>query len=89
MTIEQNIWGVTPEGEAVIIYTMRNSRGSEVQVCNIGAALVSVKFADRNGHIDDTVLGYRVALIYIGDCEARGKCVGRVGNRMAWCKMTV
>lgn len=56
MTIEQNIWGVTPEGEAVIIYTMRNSRGSEVQVCNIGAALVSVKFADRNGHIDDTVL---------------------------------
>lgn len=89
MTIEQNIWGVTPEGEAVIIYTMRNSRGSEVQVCNIGAALVSVKFADRNGHIDDTVLGYRDALSYIGDGAASGKCVGRVANRIAGGKMTV
>lgn len=89
MTIEQNIWGVTPEGEAVIIYTMRNSRGSEVQVCNIGAALVSVKFADRNGHIDDTVLGYRDALNYIGDGAASGKCVGRVANRIAGGKMTV
>lgn len=89
MTIEQNIWGVTPEGEAVIIYTMRNSRGSEVQVCNIGAALVSVKFADRNGHIDDTILGYRDALSYIGDGAASGKCVGRVANRIAGGKMTV
>ena len=55
MTIEQHVWGVTPEGEAIIIYTMRNTRGSEVQVCNIGAALVSVKFADRNGNIDEVL----------------------------------
>ena len=89
MTIEQHIWGVTPEGEAIIIYTMRNARGSEVRVCNIGAALVSVCFADRNGKVDDVVLGYRDAMSYFGDGAACGKCVGRVANRIADGKMTV
>ena len=36
MEILQHIWGSTPEGEAIILYTMRNSRGSEVRLCNIG-----------------------------------------------------
>lgn len=89
MTIEQHIWGVTPEGEAIVIYTMRNERGSEVQLCNVGAALVSVKFADREGKIDDVVLGYRNALSYIGDGAACGKSVGRVANRIAGGRMTV
>lgn len=89
MTIEQHIWGVTPEGEAIIIYTMRNARGSEVRVCNIGAALVSVCFADRNGKVDDVVLGYRDAMSYFGDGAACGKCVGRVANRIADGKMTI
>ena len=40
MTIEQNVWGVTPEGEAIIIYTLKNALGSEVQLTNIGAAIV-------------------------------------------------
>ena len=46
MEILQHIWGSTPEGEGIILYTMRNSRGSEVQLCNIGASIVSVKFAE-------------------------------------------
>ena len=51
MEILQHIWGSTPEGEGIILYTMRNSRGSEVQLCNVGAAIVGVKFADREGNI--------------------------------------
>ena len=47
MEILQHIWGSTPEGEGIILYTMRNERGSEVQLCNIGASIVGVKFADR------------------------------------------
>ncbi len=89
MTIEQNVWGVTPEGEAIVIYTMRNARGSEVQVCNIGAALVSVRFADRDGKIEDVLLGYRDPMSYFGDGAASGKSVGRVANRIAGGRMTV
>lgn len=89
MTIEQHIWGATPEGEAIVIYTMRNERGSEVQICNVGAALVSVKYADREGKIDDVVLGYREPMSYFGDGAASGKSVGRVANRIAGGRMTV
>lgn len=83
MEILQHIWGSTPEGEGVIMYTMRNSRGSEVQLCNIGAAIVGVKFSDRDGNIDDVALGYREPESYIGDGAASGKSVGRVAGRIA------
>lgn len=83
MEILQHIWGSTPEGEGIILYTMRNSRGSEVQLCNVGAAIVGVKFADRNGNIEDVALGYKDAMSYFGDGAASGKSVGRVAGRIA------
>ena len=89
MTVEQHIWGVTPEGEAIVIYTMRNERGSEVQLSNIGAGIVSVKFADREGKVEEVTLGYRSPLDYIGDGACMGKTVGRVANRIAKGRMTI
>ena len=89
MEILQHIWGSTPEGEGIILYTMRNERGSEVQLCNIGASIVGVKFADRNGTIDDVALGYKDPLSYIGDGAASGKSVGRVAGRIARGQMTI
>ena len=89
MEILQHIWGATPEGEAIVIYTLRNDAGCEVQVCNIGAAIVSVKAPDRNGKIDDIVLGYKDPMSYFGDGAASGKSVGRVANRIAKGKMTI
>ena len=89
MEILQHIWGATPEGEAIVIYTIRNANGCEVQLCNIGASIVSVKAPDRDGNIDDVVLGYKDAMSYFGDGAASGKSVGRVANRIAKGKMTV
>ncbi|MBO5890816.1 MAG: galactose mutarotase [Alistipes sp.] len=89
MEILQHIWGSTPEGEGIILYTMRNERGSEVQLCNIGASIVGVKFADRNGNIEDVALGYKEPLSYIGDGAASGKSVGRVAGRIARGTMTI
>lgn len=89
MEILQHIWGATPEGEAIVIYTLRNDNGCEVQVCNIGAAIVSVKAPDRDGNMDDIVLGYKDAMSYFGDGAASGKSVGRVANRIAKGKMTI
>lgn len=83
MEIEQSVWGFTEEGEAVILYTMRNSHGAEVQVTNIGAALVSVKVPDRNRKLDDVVLGYDRWDSYLNDGAASGKTVGRFANRIA------
>ena len=89
MEILQHIWGATPEGEAIVIYTIRNANGCEVQLCNIGASIVSVKSPDRDGKIDDIVLGYKEPMSYFGDGAASGKSVGRVANRIAKGKMTI
>lgn len=89
MEILQHIWGSTPEGEGIVLYTMRNERGSEVQLCNVGASIVGVKFADRNGNIEDVALGYKEPMSYFGDGAASGKTVGRVAGRIARGCMTI
>ena len=89
MEIEQQVWGLTPEGEAVILYTLRNDNGCEVQVCNLGAAMVSVKCPDRNGVVADVILGYKDFASYWNDPACSGKSVGRVANRIADGRMTV
>lgn len=87
--IEQHVWGITPEGEAVILYTLRNGNGCEVQVCNLGAAMVSVKCPDRDGNMADVILGYRDFASYYNDPACSGKSVGRVANRIAGGHMRV
>ncbi len=87
--IQQYVWGATPEGEAIVLYTMRNAHGAEVQVSNFGAAIVSVKMPDRNGEMADVVLGYKRPESYFFDGAASGKSVGRCANRIAYGKMTI
>lgn len=81
--IEQKVWGFTPEGEAVILYTLRNSHGGEVQLTNIGAGIVSVTVPDRNGEFADVALGYESFEGYFDDGPAMGKTPGRYANRIA------
>lgn len=82
MDIEQKIAGFTPEGEAVVVYTMRNSKGCEVELCNMGAAIVSVKVPDRNGVIEDVALGYENRMDYVNEGACMGKVPGRYANRI-------
>lgn len=83
MDIEQKIAGFTPEGDAVVVYTMRNSKGYEVELCNVGAAIVSVKVPDRDGNVADVALGYENHMDYINDAPCMGKVPGRYANRIA------
>ncbi len=89
INIEQKVFGMTPEGEAVILYTMRSENGSEVEVCNLGATICAVRVPDRNGKIEDVALGYPDYENMSRDCGAVGRSIGRVANRIANGKMTV
>lgn len=83
MEIEQKVAGFTPEGDAVVIYTMRNSKGAEVELCNIGAGICAVRVPDRNGEIKNVALGYANHLDYLNDGPCMGKVPGRYANRIA------
>ena len=83
MDIEQKVAGFTPEGDAVVIYTMRNSKGYEVELCNMGAAIVGIRVPDREGRIDDVALGYENRMDYVTEGPCMGKVPGRYANRIA------
>lgn len=87
--IEQHLWGMTPEGEAIVLYTMRSAHGAEVKLTNYGATVVAVSVPDREGRMADVVLGYKHPEGYFADGPFCGKTVGRVANRIADGRMTV
>lgn len=89
MEIEQQIWGSTPEGEAVVLYTLRNAAGAEVRLCNVGAAVVSIRVPDRDGHLADVALGYKDFRSYFGDPALCGKSIGRVAGCIAYGTMRI
>ena len=88
-TISQAPFGQTPEGTAVQLYTLRNSRGSEAQICTYGGIVTSLKVADKHGKFSDVVLGYDHLDGYIKKSPHFGCLVGRYGNRIAQGKFTL
>ncbi|MCC8020127.1 MAG: galactose mutarotase [Rikenellaceae bacterium] len=89
MAVEQNVWGFTPEGEAIVLYTLTNAAGAVVRLTNIGAGIVSVVVPDRDGRMADVALGYASPLSYMGDGAAMGKTPGRYANRIAGGRFTL
>ena len=75
--------------ETIKTYTLRNSKGASVVLSNLGAAIVAVNVPDKNGALDDVVLGYDNPESYFGDGPCLGKCPGRFANRIAAGKFTL
>jgi len=83
------VFGTMPDGTSVPIYTLTSGQ-IEVRVTAYGAHLVSVKAPDRNGKMQDVVLGYDSLAGYLADNKTYlGAIVGRYGNRIAGGKFTL
>lgn len=80
MEIEQNIWGFTPEGEAGVLYAMRNASGGEVRLTNAGAAVAGILLPDGCGGKVNVAAGYDSFGDYMDDAVAMGKIVGRLAG---------
>ncbi|MBO4634162.1 MAG: galactose mutarotase [Bacteroidales bacterium] len=89
MEIKKEIWGTTPEGKEIIRYTLTNASGASVQLCNMGAAITSIRVPDKDGKLGEVVLGYANALDYMNDGPCAGKIPGRYANRIAKGKFTL
>ncbi len=89
MEIFQEVWGGTPEGDAIIKYKMVNAYGESIELMNYGATLLSVSVRDGEGKIEDVALGYGKWSDYVSDGPAMGKSVGRYANRIARGKFSI
>jgi len=99
--IVEDTFGVLPDEEfpedknkAQIIrrFTLSNKSGTSVQIITYGAAITSLKVADKNGVVEDVVLGFEDIAGYFGAYGRNpyfGATVGRVANRTAKGKFTL
>jgi aldose 1-epimerase len=87
-SVTQEIYGLTPAGTEVDLYTLR-SEGIEAKIITFGARVVSIKTADRDGTMADVVLGYSALDGYLADTTYFGAIVGRYGNRIALGKFSI
>lgn len=71
--------------DSIKLYTLTNNSGATVKITNYGAIITSLIVPDRNGKLDDVVLGYNCVEDYINavDKPYFGAVVGRYGNRIA------
>jgi len=76
------LWGRMADGNPVFLLTLMNSHGVTIQVTNYGAKLVSTFVPNRDGKLDNVVLGYTCLDHYIKGHPYLGATIGRVTNRI-------
>lgn len=82
-SISETPFGTLPDGTAVTLYHLKNSKGTETTITNYGGIITTLKTADRNGLVEDIVLGYDSLAGYLKAPSFFGALVGRYGNRIA------
>lgn len=83
MKIKKERFGKLSNGTEVDLFIIDHSDGAQVQITNYGAAVVAVKVPDKNGIIEDVVLGFDDLEKYEKIRGFYGAIVGRYGNRIA------
>jgi len=85
-SITKTSFGKLPDGQEVFLYTVTNKNGVEMKVTNYGGIITSLKTPDKNGVLEDIVLGYDSLAGYLKESPFFGAIVGRYGNRIAKAK---
>lgn len=81
--ISKRAFGKLPDGTSVDIYTLRNSKGLQVEITNYGGAVVAIRTPDRRGRMADIALGFDDLSGYLADTSYFGALIGRYANRIA------
>jgi len=81
--IEKKAYGNTPQGENVDKYTLINQKGMEVGIITYGGIITSLKVPNKEGLMENVVLGYDSFENYTRGNSYFGAIIGRFGNRIA------
>ncbi|MEN7548017.1 aldose epimerase family protein [Rapidithrix thailandica] len=80
--VEQESFG-TIEGKEVTLFTLQNSQGMKVKITNYGGIISQLWVPDKEGQLEDVVLGFDHLEDYLKGSPYFGAIVGRYGNRIA------
>lgn len=81
-TLSESPFGNLPDGQQAKLYTLINNQGITLKITNYGAIVTELWVPDRNGELEDVVLGYDNLEGYLMKSPYFGAIVGRYGNRI-------
>lgn len=87
--IEVRDFGISADGKQVQYFTLDNGNGCTVGLCGYGATISSVRYADRNGNIDEVNFGFDDLASYEAHTSSMGVTVGRYANRIKNAQFTL
>ena len=89
MAVTKSVFGKSPEGKEISLYTLSNGKGMKAEVTNLGAILVRVLVPDAAGRVDDLVLGFDKGESYYGNDSFFGTVIGPCANRTGGAEYTL
>lgn len=89
MGIVKEKFGTTKTGEEVFLFTLKNKNGVEAKITNFGAALVNLYVPDKDGTVEDVVLGFDTLEEYFDNPSFFGATIGPSANRIAGAAFTM
>jgi aldose 1-epimerase len=87
--VEKMEFGKTADGTMVDLYRLTNANGMTAKIITYGGIITQLDVPDRDGKLDDVVLGFDDLKGYLGTHPYFGAIVGRVGNRIAKGRFTL
>lgn len=83
--LDAGAYTTTLDGKNISLYTLDSGNGVQMQVSNFGGRIISLFVPDKNGKVEDIVLGHDSISKYINYQGERclGPVVGRFANRIA------
>ncbi len=89
MSITKRNFGTDQQGREVTLYTLENANGMKAEVTDLGAILVNLYVPDKDGRLEDVVLGFDSAAGYLKNGSFFGATIGPSANRIGGASFTI
>lgn len=89
MKTEQFLYGTLKDGRTVPAFKITNEKGAYVELIAYGATLNKIVVPDKNGVLEDVLVGFDTLEGQLLCTESNGRTVGRVANRIAGNGITI
>jgi aldose 1-epimerase len=86
--ITKTDWGEL-DGKKVYLFTLTNTKGTEVKISNYGGTVTSFVTADKTGGKSGIIIGFDSLNNYLQKPPYFGALIGRYGNRIGNAKFTL
>ena len=81
MAVTKELFGTTQDGGKVYAFTLENANGMKARLINYGATLVNLYVPDKDGKVEDVVLGFDKLEDYYENESFLGSTIGPSANR--------